>query len=120
VIQAPYPTYQQPLATTTTRPHKSLTLGFVLALLLGPLGLLYSTVVGGITMILATVAAWVLFFSLVVNRMDYYAPLATDTGVPWVTLLAFAIWITAEIISIIWAIAAVNSHNSKLQTSVVR
>jgi hypothetical protein len=116
--QAPYPNYQQPLVATANRPGKSLPLGFFLAFLLGPLGLLYSTVKGGITMILVTVAAWLLFFSLVVNRMDYYASLTTDTGVTWVTLLAFAIWIMVELISIIWAIAAVNSHNSKLQASV--
>ena len=119
-LQPPYPPYQQPLVATANRPRKSLSLGFLLAFLFGPLGLLYSTVVGGFTMIGVTVASWVLFFTLVVNRMDYYAPLTTDSGITWVTLLAFAIWLAVELTSIIWATAAVNSHNSKLQTSSVR
>ena len=119
IAQTQYPTYA-PSPYIAARLRKSLFLGFFLAFLFGPLGLFYSTVVGGLIMILVTVGAWALFFVLVVNRMDYYAPLSTDSGIPWVTLLSLGIWVAVWVISIIWAIVAVNSHNNKLQTPMVR
>jgi hypothetical protein len=92
----------------------------LLAFLLGPLGLLYSTVLGGIIMVLVSALAVGLFFVLVVNRLESYVPLATDSGIPWVTLLALGIWLAVEVTSIIWAVVAVNSHNSKLRASAAR
>jgi hypothetical protein len=120
VAQTPYPAYEQPRGPIATQGRKSLTMGFLLAFLFGPLGLFYSTVLGGIIMILVAAVAVGLFFLLVVNRMDSYVPLATDSGITWITLLALGMWLALELTCIIWAIVAVNSHNSKLQASAVR
>ena len=120
LAQAPYPPFERPGVSAASRPPKSLPVGFLLAFLLGPLGLLYSTVLGGIIMVLVSALAVGLFFVLVVNRLESYVPLATDSGIPWVTLLALGIWLAVEVTSIIWAVVAVNSHNSKLRASAAR
>ncbi len=119
VAQTPYPAYSQPGAMVATRPGKSLALGLLLALFLGPVGLFYSTVAGGIVMLLLSVGAWVLFFTLVIGRMDYYDPGVTSSGISWITLLALGIWIAVVLISVIWAIVAINSYNSKVQPGQV-
>lgn len=111
-----YPYPPQPVMVVS-RPRKSASVAFLLALIFGPLGLFYATVIGGIVMVLAAAGAWALFFGLVVNRMDYYAPLATDSGVPWVTLLALGIWVAIVVASVAWALAAVNAHNNRLPNS---
>ena len=122
VVQPPYASYAyatQPVMVVN-QPRKSATVAFLLALIFGPLGLFYATVMGGIVMILAAAGAWALFFGLVVNRMDYYAPLATDSGVPWVTLLALGIWVAIVVASVAWALAAVNAHNNKVPNTATR
>jgi hypothetical protein len=68
--------------------QKSAGVAFILALLFGPLGLLYASVIGGIVMIIlgAIIGFITLGFGLVI------------------------VWIA----SIIWSIAAVNSFNKKI------
>jgi hypothetical protein len=119
-MQTQYATYAPAPVMVVARPRKSLFLAFLLAFLFGPLGLFYASAIGGIIMLLVTGCAWTLFFMLIVNRMDYYAPLSTDSGIPWVTLLALGIWVAVELISIVWAVAAASSYNNKLQTTMAR
>lgn len=102
------------------QPQKSLGLAFLLTFLFGPLGLFYSSVVGGIVMILVSIVSSFLFYALVVNRLNYYDPGYTNTGSTWITLLACGIWLGIYLISIVWGVAAASAHNSRSQTTIVR
>lgn len=74
---------------------KSVGVAFLLALLFGPLGLLYASVAGGIIMLIVSVlAAFVSVFTF---------------GVP-----TFICWV----ICIVWACVAANGHNSRLARRV--
>jgi len=103
-----------------SQPQKSLVLGFVLAFFFGPLGLFYASVVGGVVMILVGIAAYALFFMLIVGRLETYVPLFTDTGITWVTLVAMGIWAALVLASVVWAIAAISAYNNKQQMSPAR
>jgi hypothetical protein len=117
--QAQYPQYSQPVARASARSPKSVGLGFILALLFGPLGLFYATAGGGIVMLLVSAGAWTLFYTRVVGGMDYYDPGFTSSGISWLTLLPFGIWLGFILVCVVWAIVAINSHNNKLRAPLV-
>lgn len=115
-----YPGYGPQPYVAAGQPQKNLVLGFVLALIFGPLGLFYASVVGGVVMILVGIAAYALFFILVVGRLETYVPLFSDTGITWVTLVAMGIWAALVLASVVWAMASISAHNNKPQVSVAR
>lgn len=78
--------------------QKNLGLGVLLTFFFGGLGLLYSTIPGGITMAILEVIAWLLMF--------------VGIGFVLVPLI--------HISSIIWSIVAINAHNRKLLEAATR
>jgi len=118
--RAMYPAYGPQPYMGVSQPQKSLVLGFVLAFFFGPLGLFYASVVGGVVMILVGIAAYALFFMLIVGRLETYVPLFTDTGITWVTLVAMGIWAALVLASVVWAMAAISAYNNKQQMSPAR
>ncbi|MDQ3929007.1 MAG: hypothetical protein M3328_07665 [Chloroflexota bacterium] len=113
--QAPYPPqYAQPMPAGPVRSPKSVGLGFLLALIFGPLGLFYATAGGGIIMLLVSVGAWTFFYTRV-GSMSYYDPGFTSSGPTWLTLMPLVIWLGVTLICVVWAITAINSYNNKLR-----
>lgn len=79
-------------AVNVSMPTKSVGLAFLLSFLFGPLGMLYSTVAGGIIMGIISVIVGIL-------------------------TLGIGLFIT-EPICIIWAVVAANSYNKRIMASV--
>ncbi len=73
-------------------PTKSVGVAFLLSFFFGPLGMLYSTVMGGVIMIIVS-------------------------GIVAVLTLGFGLLITQPI-CVIWAIVAANSHNKQVMASM--
>lgn len=82
-------------------PFKSVAIALIFAAVFGPFGLLYSSVAGGIIMIIS------LIIGLPVFKVFFALLGAPSEAFPLVLL---GCWI----ISIIWAAAATNSYNKKL------
>lgn len=87
----------QQTATILTQ-SKSTGVAVILALLFGGLGLLYATVKGGIIMSIVTVVAWI---TIVVGIGLILVPIC-------------------HLVSVIWAVTAVNAHNQSLIARVGR
>jgi hypothetical protein len=119
-MQPPYPIYAQAGPMVVTRPRKSVFIGFLLALLFGPLGLFYSTVVGGIIMLVVSAGTWCYFYTRVVGSLDYYDPGFTSSGISWFSTLPLGIWLGVTLVCVVWSIVAVNSYNNKLLTGQIR
>ena len=84
---------------------KSPGLGFFLALLFGPLGLFYSSLVGGLVMVAAGIAAF--YYCVTSNK-----PLALP--------LLVAIWGLIWLASIIWSVVGVSGFNRRLARRALR
>ena len=82
----------QPMNVVVVSQPKSVLAAFLLTFFFGPLGMLYSTIIGGIIMIVV---------SIVVGFLT----------------LGFGLIVT-QIICLIWSIIAVNSYNNKLTAKV--
>lgn len=76
----------------TTMPYKSVAGALLFSVLLGPIGLLYASVMGGIVMISLSIYA--------VSNQFYF--------------VTFLCWV----ISCIWSVAAVESHNKKIAIKI--
>jgi hypothetical protein len=76
-------------------PFRSVFLAIFLGLTLGPLGLIYSTVVGSVIM---------LFITLVLNLVDAYVHFPDG----WM----FVIWF----VCVYWNVLATNAHNKQILT----
>ncbi len=87
------------------RIEKSVGIAIILTLLLGPIGLFYSTVAGGFTMLAVSAVLVVKFF---MNPLDlsFLAILFILTPIYWIICLA-------------WAIFAVLEYNDKLRTKTI-
>ncbi|MDD9884478.1 MAG: ABC transporter permease subunit [Gammaproteobacteria bacterium] len=79
---------------TATASPKSLGVALVLALLLGPIGLLYATVMGGVVLLVADLIALFVFLA------------AAPVGI--------LLFVAVQIAAVIWAIKALTSQNAEL------
>jgi hypothetical protein len=89
-----------------TKPQKSVGLGILLTLLLGPIGLFYSSVIGGLVMTFAPVILLlVMIFGFAMDD-----PLLIVSSLILILLFAFTWWL----ICMIWAIIGVNAYNREI------
>ena len=93
-----------------TKPQKSVGLGILLALILGPIGLFYSSVLGGLVMTFAPVIL------LVVMILGF----AIDDPVVYVSSLILILLFACTwwLICMIWAIIGVNAYNREILEEV--
>jgi hypothetical protein len=90
----------------TLKNTKSLGLAIVLTLFLGPLGLFYASITGGLIMCLTPITLFaVLIFGVVADSSFLFAS-------SFVLLMVFAV--SYWIICVIWAATAVSNHNNKV------
>lgn len=91
--------------------QKSKLAAFLLTLFFGPLGLLYSTIEGGITMLFLAIISIALFIGTIMSGNSFYETFnISKTSLP-----IFIIWIvTLKIIEIAWAMNAIDSYNKKI------
>jgi len=93
---------------TVVKSTKSIGVAILLTLFLGPIGLFYASIIGGIIM---TLLPFGLLFLFIVGLAT---EIAAITGL--VILISIFYWL----ICIVWAIIAVNGYNKKLIAGVVR
>src|SRR5207253_2746386 len=94
------------------RPPKSVFVAFLLTFFFGPLGMLYSTVAGAITMMLVSLGAGALYYVLIAGSIDTYQSVSTDSGIAGITLVGCALSVVLWLVSIIWGMAAAAAHNN--------
>jgi hypothetical protein len=85
---------------------KSVGIGILLTLLLGPIGLFYSTVWGGMIMTFGPILALVIFFLGLSFGNEFIQAIF---GVTFIV-----IWVFWWLICIIWSVIAVNQYNKKI------
>lgn len=96
-----------------SRPHKSAGVAIILTLLLGPLGLFYATITGGLIM---TFILPIGLFVLVI--VGYVQEDAALFGFSLGLVLFFAL--TYWLINLIWAVVAVQNYNSEVDKDAKR
>lgn len=110
--QTSYP-YAQPSFAAQNTAGKNLLLSILLTLFLGPLGLFYATIVGGIIMVVAAAVAVIFFFVFLVGNLTVYVPFWTSSGPSSVTLVAIGIWAALVLASTLWGVIAISAQNKK-------
>lgn len=97
----PYPTNY-----VVTKPQKSVGIAILLALVLGPIGLFYASVTGGLVMLFGPIIALVVMIYGLVN----------DKEILWTSSLILILFLVLFwwLICMIWAVIGVNSYNSSI------
>ena len=90
-----------------TKSPKSIGIAILLTLLLGPIGLFYASVSGGLIM---TITPIVLFLLLITGTLQENSIL-----VEWSAGLLIIFALTYWLINIIWAVISVNSYNKEIE-----
>ena len=93
-----------------TRNTKSVGIAILLTLLLGPIGLFYATVLGGIIMSFLPI---ILTFLILYGYSDNFLSLVSLSAGLFLILPG-----TYWLINIIWAVLSVNNHNREIEEDV--
>ncbi len=95
-----------------TKPHKSIGIAILLTLLLGPIGLFYASVLGGLIMTFVPIFLYLLFIVGIVQE--------NSVLVGWSLGLLLFFVLTFWLINIIWAVISVSSYNKEIEDDAKR
>lgn len=128
--QFPAPAHQQPTAPipyasgqpatpfhVVVRLPKSVGAALVLSFLLGPLGLLYASIKGGLIMLAVDFLGGLLIFSAIVQAGRSAGPNAGGEILGGLVLL-YLFACVIQVVCVVWAVVAARSYNREIQVQV--